>query len=408
MHGLSLSISAGHWTARRVLCTMTGMASIAKRPDGRWRARYRDDTGREHSRHFTRKTDAQRWLDEVTASVVTGQYVDPRAGKVTFQVFAEDWRKAQPHGPLTRDRVEAELRLHVYPVIGHVSLARIRPSTVQAMVSGFALGASSAAVVLTTVRLVFTAARRDRLIAADPTEGVRTMPAAQTEAWIPAPGQVVALRENLPPRYQGVVDVVIGSGLRAGEVFGLEVGHVDFLRDRSLRVEQQLLANKQCLAPPKTAHSRRTVPLVAGTLNAVSAHLARFPAAGVDIRDATDPRRVVERSARLVFTTDSGRWVGGGWGKVWRPAARAAGFPPGSGLHSLRHFFASALIRHGESAKVVQRRLGHASPTVTWQTYVHLWPDSDDRTRSAIEAALANLADMGRTEDRGNASDLHG
>jgi len=48
------------------------MASIAKRPDGRWRARYRDDAGREHSKHFARKVDAQRWLDEVTASVVTG------------------------------------------------------------------------------------------------------------------------------------------------------------------------------------------------------------------------------------------------------------------------------------------------------------------------------------------------
>lgn len=40
------------------------MASIAKRPNGQWRARYRDDSGREHSRHFARKTDAHRWLDE--------------------------------------------------------------------------------------------------------------------------------------------------------------------------------------------------------------------------------------------------------------------------------------------------------------------------------------------------------
>ena len=61
------------------------MANIAKRPDGRWRARYRDDAGREHSRHFSRKVDAQRWLGEVTASVVTGQYVDPKAGRITFK-----------------------------------------------------------------------------------------------------------------------------------------------------------------------------------------------------------------------------------------------------------------------------------------------------------------------------------
>ena len=32
--------------------------SIAKRPDGRWRARYRDEAGRERSRHFRRKVDA--------------------------------------------------------------------------------------------------------------------------------------------------------------------------------------------------------------------------------------------------------------------------------------------------------------------------------------------------------------
>jgi hypothetical protein len=62
------------------------MASIAKRSNGQYRARYRDSGGKEHSRHFARKADAQRWLDEVTTSVATGQYVDPKAGRVTFRV----------------------------------------------------------------------------------------------------------------------------------------------------------------------------------------------------------------------------------------------------------------------------------------------------------------------------------
>ena len=51
------------------------VASIAKRPDGRWRARYRDVHGKEHSRHFGRKIDAQNWLDSVTTAVQTGVYV---------------------------------------------------------------------------------------------------------------------------------------------------------------------------------------------------------------------------------------------------------------------------------------------------------------------------------------------
>lgn len=59
------------------------MASIQKR-GSRWFARYRDDTGREHGQRFDRKVDAQRWLDEATISMVTGRYVDPRAGRVIF------------------------------------------------------------------------------------------------------------------------------------------------------------------------------------------------------------------------------------------------------------------------------------------------------------------------------------
>ena len=77
------------------------MASITKRPDGRWRARYRDAEGREHARHFERKIDGQRWLDEVTAAVVTGQYVDPKAGRLTFREYAEQWRQIQQHRPGT-------------------------------------------------------------------------------------------------------------------------------------------------------------------------------------------------------------------------------------------------------------------------------------------------------------------
>ena len=77
------------------------MASIARRPDGRWRPRYRDEAGREHSRHFTRKVDAQRWLDEVTASVVTGQYVDPAAGRVTFRAYFGQWSARQVWVPGT-------------------------------------------------------------------------------------------------------------------------------------------------------------------------------------------------------------------------------------------------------------------------------------------------------------------
>ena len=61
----------------------------------RYRARYRDEAGKEHARHFVKKANAQRWLDEVTAAVVRGDYVDPAAGKVTFGQWFRRWSEVQ-------------------------------------------------------------------------------------------------------------------------------------------------------------------------------------------------------------------------------------------------------------------------------------------------------------------------
>ena len=72
--------------------------------------------------------------------------------------------------------------------------------------------------------------------------------------------------------------------------------------------------------------------------------------------------------------------------------SHGAGLPHGTRFHELRHFYASLLIRHGESVKTVQVRLGHASASETLNTYAHLWPDSDDRTREAVEEAFRDLS----------------
>jgi DNA-binding LacI/PurR family transcriptional regulator len=93
------------------------MANIQKRPDGRWRARYRDDAGQEHAKHFARKVEAQRWIDEVTTSIVTGQYVDPRAGKTSFRDYAEQWRAGQVHRPSSQAHIETMRRRGMEPII---------------------------------------------------------------------------------------------------------------------------------------------------------------------------------------------------------------------------------------------------------------------------------------------------
>lgn len=71
-------------------------------------------------------------------------------------------------------------------------------------------------------------------------------------------------------------------------------------------------------------------------------------------------------------------------------------------FHDLRHHYASLLIRDGASVKVVQSRLGHATAAETLNTYAHLWPDEEDRTRTAIDAPWrGHSADYSRTEPGG-------
>lgn len=83
---------------------------------------------------FTRKVDAQRWLDQVTADLVTGRYVDPKAGRVTLGDFAAQWLDGQTFDASTRQTTASRVRTHILPTIGHFELRHLKPSNVQAWV----------------------------------------------------------------------------------------------------------------------------------------------------------------------------------------------------------------------------------------------------------------------------------
>jgi integrase len=97
----------------------------------------------------------------------------------------------------------------------------------------------------------------------------------------------------------------------------------------------------------------------------------------------------------LVFTSGWGRPLHrSSWANIWVPVAQVAGFPKGAGLHSLRHYFATRLIHNGASVKRVQLALGHATPTITLNTYVGEWPDTDQETSAIMDAALGQVPRM--------------
>ncbi len=72
---------------------------------------------------------------------------------------------------------------------------------------------------------------------------------------------------------------------------------------------------------------------------------------------------------------------------VFRSAVAIAGLPEGTTSHDLRHHYASVLLAAGESVIAAAERLGHENATLVLTTYGHLLPDSEERTRRAVDLA---------------------
>lgn len=368
------------------------MASIKKRPDGRYRARYRDEAGREHARHFAKQSDAQGWLDEVTAALVTGTYADPKAGSVTFAAYYKGWSARQVWEPGTVKAMNLAARSVTF---GDVQLRRLRRSHVESWVKSMTANLAPGTVKtrFNNVRSVLRGAVRDRVIGTDPSEDVRLPRVRRAEAAmnIPEPAQVRQLLDAAEVQFRPLVAVCAFAGLRLGEVAALRVGDIDFL-GRSLSVSRQVQRENGGLVDIKEPKygSERVVYVPDELAVILSEHIARC------CRGAA--------SDRWLFSAGEQPWHQNTVGYYWHKARDRSGVE-GFTLHDLRHFYASGLIAAGCDVVTVQRALGHAKATTTLNTYAHLWPTAGDRTRTAaagIMAAVAdsaNLADSSRTTE---------
>ena len=361
--------------------------SVAKRPDGRWRARYRDEVGSEHSRHFDRRIDAQRWLDEVAASVVTGIYVDPNAGKITFASFYAEWSERQLWVRKTRENADLAIRSTSF---ADLPMKSIRRSHVEKWVKEMTerLAPTTIKTRYVIVRSVFRAAVVDKIIAADPSVGVtlprrRRADAAMSIPTVEEVGRLLAnadsTRVSTRKGFRAYVSLCAFAGLRLGEAAGVQVRDIDLV-GRQLKVARQLQREGDTfiVRAPKYG-SERVVYMPDELVTILGDHLREH----VGERAPSD---------QWIFTVGPEPMYDNAITWRWRATRAAAGLPHVR-LHDLRHFYASGLIAQGCDVVTVQRALGHSTATTTLNTYSHLWPTAEDRTRAAAsELARAALA----------------
>ncbi|WP_409332603.1 tyrosine-type recombinase/integrase [Trujillonella humicola] len=352
------------------------MASISRLPNGKYRPRYRDEHGKEHARHFDRKVDAQRWLDEVTAAVVTGAYVDPGAGGQSFAEFYAEWSARQIWAPGTEAAMGLAARSTTF---ADVRMRALRRSHIEQWVKAMVTRGLAPGTVHTranNVRAVLRGAVADRVIPRDPSEGV-TLPRRRRAAaamTLPTPAQVGTLLQSADDSFRTFVGLCAFAGLRLGEAAAVRVSDIDFLR-RTLTVARQVQRTTGGgidIRAPKYG-SERQVYLAPSLVDLLAQHVAAYCPEGY-----------------WIFTGETGEPPHqNSIGYRWRTTLKSAGLA-GVKLHDLRHFYASGLIASGCDVVTVQRALGHATATTTLNTYSHLWPTAEDRTRRAAEQLFAD------------------
>lgn len=364
------------------------MGHVRRTESGRWQARYRDPSGRERARNFTRRIDAERFLALVEVEKVRGEWVDPEAGKVTVAEFSERWYATTVAlKPKTRAGYRSLLDSRILPYIGHLQLRRVDPLLVREWIADLredGISASRIRQARNVTHAVFELAQQASLVARNPVEGIKTPPLPVTNRRFLTSEQVQLLAASMPDRYQILTYVLAYTGIRFGEAGALRRARCDVAASR-LDIAESLaeVAGDLHFGSTKT-HRRRTVAIPATIRDLLVSHL----------------ETVDQAPEALVFTSPTGQPLrySNFRNRVWISATEAAGLP-GLDIHELRHTAASLMIRAGADPKLIQTQLGHASIAITYDVYGHLFPDRlDELAHQLDELILRN--DRSPTRDR--------
>lgn len=263
-----------------------------------------------------------------------------------------------------------------------------RETTVEQIKAWQAAGAASKTVANRrgNISAVFATATRLGWIQHNPCTGIRidrSTEHEQRDMCFLTPQEYSTLLNCIPPFWRPLIELLVDSGARWGEVMALRVQDVDPVAGTIsiTRAVKRGEDGKAYIGPPKTRRSRRTVHLTTAT------------------REMPKPLRVGRAPAEPLFVDEAGAPVRSKpfWDKVWDPARRqgralvddegAPRMTKTPRIHDLRYTSASWLVAAGVDLLVIQRRLGHESIKTTMDRYSHLMPDAHRAAVAALSQA---------------------
>lgn len=405
------------------------ISSYATKAGNRWRYEVDVPVDPMHPENGTRKTsragfssfdDADEALTLLRADVI--RKVPQAVGRDTFAGYAQRWVDGYGGSSGTRMYIQRTVDA-MEPYIGHLRLADIRPTDLAAAYRGLenglkekpsrkrrrkGLATSTVARYANWVNTIFLAALDEGLIVKNPANSKHAGRPKGEKAKRVKPFTIWnvdeltrfcdwALAEDEP--WARAFVLLSRTGLRSGEILAVRWGDLDFNRnemriERALHYDESLpLAQRYVIGQVKGGRPR-TVTFDNTCAALLQDWRKQLPALLAGGSGNVTPLRGL-RSADPVFPSMPGRTATqSGLHAAFLRAQKhyRAAHPdldlPRLTVHELRHTHASLLFEAGQSVKVVQERLGHASAQVTLNTYAHLLHDAQSRAAAALDDLL--------------------
>lgn len=349
-----------------------------------------------HGGHRT-KRDAEAALADIVGAVNKGAYV-PKS-RQTLAEFASDWLIAiKPTlRPATHYSYARNLRLHVLPYVGTTALAAIDPGALNGLYAvllaggrkdseGGGLAPRSVRYVHTITHRLFKDAVRWGRLARNPADAAD--PPRNTSSGSPdmvtwSAGELARFLDGArQDRHWAAYLLLATTGMRRGEALGLRWADLDLTANRAAIRQTVVTVNHEVqLGTPKTAKGRRTVTLDAVTISALRDHRKMQAAERLLVGAGW-------RDHDLVFAKVDGTPVHPErFSREFTRRSARLGLPP-IRLHDLRHGWATMALAAGVHPKVVQERLGHASISITLDTYSHVSPALHGEAAETVAALV--------------------
>lgn len=377
-----------------------------------WIVDYVDGEGDRHIQTFTRKKDADDYHSKVNVDVRQGVHTAPTKS-LTVAEAAQDWLTFVELEGVERSTLD-QYRQHVKHItkrIGREKLTKLTTPRINVFRDDLLASMSRAMAkkVLTSLKSLLKDAQRRGNVAQNVALDVsisadkRGKSKLKVGVDIPTPDEIKQIINSMPNKRRPLLLTAIFTGLRSSELRGLRWSDVD-LKGGEIHVRQRADRYNK-IGNPKSEAGGRTIPIGPTVINTLREWKLACPKGEHDLVFPTSTGQI-EHHANILRDLEPIMMAAGlrvtakdAEGKQVRDDddGKPVLGPKYSGLHALRHFYASWCINRRADgglelpAKVVQERLGHSSIIMTMDTYGHLFPRTDDGAELA-EAEKALLA----------------